>query len=61
MVSQAIAAFRLNVPKLLLRHSEIVPQFVYKSLADLVTDFDLASADRFNILLIKDDVIRPNR
>jgi hypothetical protein len=48
----------LNVPKLFLRHAEILPQFVYKRLADLVAYFCLARTDRFDILLIKHDVIR---
>jgi hypothetical protein len=32
----------LNVPKLLLRHPKIVPQFMYESLADLMAHFSLA-------------------
>ena len=48
----------LNIPKLLLRHAEIVPQFVDKRLADLVADFCLARTDRFDVLLIKHDVGR---
>jgi hypothetical protein len=32
----------LNVPKLLLGHPKIVPQFMYESLADLMTHFSLA-------------------
>ncbi len=32
----------LNVPKLCLRHAEVVPQFMYESLANLVTHFGLA-------------------
>jgi hypothetical protein len=32
----------LNVPKLLLGHPKIVPQFMYESLANLMTHFSLA-------------------
>ena len=32
----------LNVPKLLLGHPKIVPQFMYESLANLMTHFGLA-------------------
>ena len=46
----------LNVPKLFLRHAEIVPQFMDKRLADLVADFCFARTDRFDVLLIKHDV-----
>jgi hypothetical protein len=47
----------LNVAKLFLGHPKIVPQFMYESLADLMTHFGLARADRLNILLIKHNVI----
>jgi hypothetical protein len=43
---------------LFLRHAEIVTEFMYESLANLVADFGLSGADRLNILLIKHDVIR---
>jgi hypothetical protein len=33
-------------------------EFMYKSLANLMTNFYLTGADRLNILLIKHDVIR---
>src|SRR5579872_1968340 len=42
-----------NVPKLLLGHPKIVPQFMYESLANLMTDFCLLAADVLNIFLIK--------
>jgi len=32
----------LNVSKLLLCHAEVVPQFMYESLANLMTHFSLA-------------------
>lgn len=32
---------KLNIPKLLLGHAETVPQFVYKRLTDLMSDFSL--------------------
>lgn len=34
---------------------------MYESLADVLTSFGLAGADRLNILLIQYDVIRPHR
>ena len=46
----------LNVPKLFLSHSEIVPQFVHERLADLLTDFCLTRTDGFDVLLVKHDV-----
>ena len=54
-------ATTLNVPKLLLGHAEVVPQFVHKRLADLMSDFSLTGADRFNVLLIKHDMGRTHR
>jgi len=36
--------------------AEIVPQFVYKRLADLLADFCLARTDGFDVLLVKHDV-----
>ena len=51
----------LNVPELLLRHAEIVPQFMNESLADLVADFCLARTDRFDVLLVKHDVSGTDR
>ena len=55
------ATSTLNVPELLLRHAEIVPQFVDKRLADLVADFCLVRTDRFDVLLVKHDVGRTHR
>ena len=52
---------KLNVPELLLSHAEIMTQFVYKRLADLMSDFGLIGADRFDVLLIKHDVGRTSR
>jgi hypothetical protein len=49
---------RLNILQLLLGHPEIVPQFMYESLADLMSDFSVIGADRLNVLLVKHDVIR---
>jgi hypothetical protein len=48
----------LNVPELLFGHPEVVTQFVYQRLSDLVADFGLSGADCFDILLIKHDVSR---
>ena len=46
---------------MVLIHPEIVPQFMDDRRVDLFADFGLAGADRFNIPLIKHDVIRPSR
>ena len=47
----------LHILQLLLIQPEIVAQFMDDSQADLFADFGLAGADRFDILLIKHDVI----
>jgi hypothetical protein len=49
----------LHILQLLLSHPKIVPQFMYESLANLMTNFRLACADRFDVLLVKHDVGRP--
>ena len=46
----------LYISELLLGHSEVVPQFVHECLADLMAYFCFAGTDRFDILLIEDDV-----
>jgi hypothetical protein len=51
----------LNILQLVLIHPEIVAQFMNDGQANLFADFGLAGADRFNILLIKHDVIGPHR
>jgi hypothetical protein len=51
----------LNILQLVLIHPEIVAQFMDDRQADLFADFGLAGADRFNILLIKHNVIGPRR
>ena len=48
----------LHILQLLLGHPKIVPQFMYESLSDLVSDFSLIRADRLNVFLVKHDVIR---
>jgi len=48
----------LHILQLLLGHPKIVSQFMYESLADLMSDLSLIGADRLNILLVKHDVIR---
>jgi len=50
-----------NILQLVLIHPEIVAQFMDDRPADLFADSGLAGADRFNILLIKHDVIGPRR
>ena len=47
----------LHILQLLLIQPEIVAQFMDDSQADLFADFGLAGADRFDILLIKHNVI----
>jgi len=49
-------ALLLNILQLLLRHPEVVTQFVHERLADLVANFCLVRTDRFDVLLIKHDV-----
>lgn len=51
----------LDIPQLLLGHAEVVPQFVYQRLANLMANFSLVRTDRFDILLVKHDVVRPSR
>ena len=51
----------LNILQLVLIHAEIVSQFMDDRQADLFADFGLVGADRFDVLLIKHDVIRPRR
>ena len=53
--------FWLDILELLLIHSEVVTQFMYEGLSNLMTNFGLGGADCFDILLIKHDVIRPHR
>jgi len=53
------AISQLNILQLVLIHPEIVAQFMDDRPADLFADSGLAGADRFNILLIKHDVIGP--
>src|SRR5579864_9751397 len=48
----------LHILQLLLGHAEIMTEFMYESLADLMAHFRLIGADRLNVLLIKHDVIR---
>jgi hypothetical protein len=55
------ATSRLNILQLVLIHPEIVAQFMNDRQADSLAHFGLAGADRFNILLIKHDVIGPRR
>jgi len=55
------ASSSLDVFQLFLIQPEIVAQFMDDRQADLFADLGLAGADRFNILLIKHDVIGPRR
>ena len=50
------AILQLNILQLFIQ-PEIVTQFMDDRQADLSTDFGLVGADRFNVLLIKHDVI----
>ena len=49
-------SLELHIPQLLLGHAEIMTEFMYESLANLMTNFRLIGADRLNVLLIKHDV-----
>jgi hypothetical protein len=51
----------LNILQLVLIHPEIVAQFMDDRQTDLFADSSLTGADRFNILLIKHDVIGTRR
>ncbi len=51
----------LYILQVVLIQPEIVAQFMDNRSADLFADFGLAGADRFNILLVKHDVIGPRR
>jgi hypothetical protein len=55
------ASRRLNILQVFLIESEIVPQFMDDCKADLLADFGLSGTDRFNILLIQNDVIGSRR
>jgi glyoxylase-like metal-dependent hydrolase (beta-lactamase superfamily II) len=48
----------LDIPQLSLIHPEIMPQFVEDCLPDLVSDLGVIGADRFDVLLVEDDVVR---
>ena len=52
---------QLNIFELVFIQAEIVAEFVNERQADLFADFGLVRADRFNILLIKHEVIRSRR
>ena len=47
----------LHILQLILIHPKVVAQFVDDCQADLLADFVLIGADRFNILLVKHDVV----
>jgi len=49
----------LNILQLLLVHAEIMPELVDDREADLIPDFGLGGAHRFDVLLVEDDVVRP--
>src|SRR5262245_8977727 len=55
------AASQLNILELALIQPEIVAEFMDDRQTDLFADFGFAGADRFNVLLIKHDVIGPRR
>jgi hypothetical protein len=51
-----VMPFPLHILQLLLGHAEIMTEFMYESLADLMSDFSLIRADRLNVFLVKHDV-----
>jgi len=58
MIGECVLPLPLHIFQLLLRPAEIMTEFVYESLANLVTNFCLACADGFDVLLVKHDVGR---
>jgi hypothetical protein len=54
-------AMSLDIFQLALIHPEIVAQFVDDGTPDFVANFGLAGAHRFDVFMIKHDVIRPGR
>jgi len=46
----------LHILELLFGHAEIMTEFMYESLANLMTNFCLIEADRLNVFLIQHDV-----
>jgi hypothetical protein len=48
---------RLHILKLILIQAKVVAQFVDDRQTDLFPDLGLIGANRFNILLVKDDVV----
>ena len=53
-------ALPLHILQLLFGHAEIMTEFMYESLANLMTDFRLIGADRLNVFLIEHDMGRAN-
>ena len=48
----------LHILQLLFGHAEIMTEFMYESLPNLMTNFCLIRTDRLNVFLIQDDVGR---
>ena len=48
----------LHILQLLFGHAELMTEFMYERLANLMTNFYLIRADRLNVLLIEHDVGR---
>jgi hypothetical protein len=48
----------LHIFQLVLRHAEIMTEFMYESLANLMTNLCVIGADHLNVLLIEHDVGR---
>ena len=54
----AVMPLPLHILQLLLGHAEIMTEFMYESLPNLMTNFCLIGTDRLNVFLIQDDVGR---
>jgi hypothetical protein len=57
----AVMPLPLHILQLLLGHAEIMTEFMYESLANLMTNFCFVGADRLNVFLIDHDVGRTSR
>ena len=52
----AVMPLPLHILQLVFGHAEIMTEFMYESLANLMTNFRLIREDRLNVFLIQHDV-----
>jgi hypothetical protein len=57
----SLSRIQLNILQLLLVHTEVVAELVDDRELDLISNFGLGGANRFDVLLVEHDVIRPSR